>query len=283
MELHNQTETLIIYRPLDCRPVPKPIRSLAIAIAACACAAAEPALASGAAARPPAGQRSVLVGTASQGTSSSPGKLLAASAAALRGAHGYQVKGYVTQGSQRTQLLARVHSARSLELTLTNRAQTVQVLSTGAQFYLRANAAYWVAHAGSRAAELAGSWFTVPASTGLSVLGNFAPNTFSRCLTEDHGTLSLAGTTTIAGRPAVLLRDAGNVPGSQPSTLAIASQGQPWPLQVVSTGRQRPGGHIDVCNDGKGSSAGGVITLSDFNAVGPIAPPHKPIKLPASG
>jgi hypothetical protein len=259
------------------------LRAVAVAAAATgACAVGALVLAAGAAAGPPAGRGPALAREASRARSSSPEKLLTESAAALRGARGYQVKGYVTEGKQRTRLLARIHSARSLDLTLTAGAQTVEVLFASPRFYLRANAAYWVARAGSRAASLGGDWFTIPASTGRSAVGNFAPRTFARCLTEDNGALSFTGTGTVAGRRTVVIKDAGNVAGGQPGTLAIAATGRPWPLRLTSTSQQRTGGHIDACNDGKGGDDDGVLTLSDFNAVGPIASPLKAIKLPTS-
>lgn len=96
----------------------------------------------------------------------------------------------------------------------------------------------------------------------------------SRCLVEDHGTLTLAGRTTIDGHSAILLKDAGNSPGSSPGVLAIAATGPPYPLRLTALGGQRAGGPIDVCNDGKASNARGTITFSRFRGVPPIQAPQ---------
>jgi hypothetical protein len=147
---------------------------------------------------------------------------------------------------------------------------------------IRANAAYWTAHLGARGAALAERWIQVPpahAQAFTSSLGRFAPATLSRCLSENHGTLTVAGMATVEGRPAVIVKDAGNAPGSSPGTIAVATTGAPYPLQASGTGRQRAGGHIDVCNDGKPSDSRGILTFSQFGAVKPIPPPANAIRL----
>jgi hypothetical protein len=71
----------------------------------------------------------------------------------------------------------------------------------------------------------------------------------------------------------VIVRDAGNAPGSTPSTLAVAATGTPYPLRYVATGDARRGGPVDVCNTGKGGGATGTITLSQFGQIAPIQRP----------
>jgi hypothetical protein len=212
----------------------------------------------------------------------SPKELLAASAALLRG-HEYQLRGVYVQGEQSIRVQMRVHSRRSLDVTLASEGATLEIRFTSGHYYFRANARYWIAVGGSSTARLAGDWFAVPAARGRTALGGLAPASFARCLTENAGNLSFAGRTTVGGHRAVVVREDGNTPGGQAGTLAIASTGKPWPLRIVATGQQRPGGRVDVCNSGKGDAADAVVTLSHFDAVGPIASPLAPVRLPSGG
>jgi hypothetical protein len=171
---------------------------------------------------------------------------------------------------------------RTFDATLSIGAASFDVISVSGHAYLRGDRAFWQEHAGSGAAararstRLAGRWLQVPATGPHSVtrsLGTLSPSTLARCLTEDHGTLTIAGYVTVGGVRAVLIRDAGNAPGSTPSTIAVAATGSPYPLRYVATGRTRPGGRVDVCNDGKGDGATGTITLSEFGSVPAIHAP----------
>ena len=255
------------------------IASCAVALAGCGTSASRPE------------RKSVIARSTSTSTSTSstapkgeasktPQQILMDAAAALRAAHGYELRGTVVQGNQSMRLQLLADSSLSVKMAATIGADTYEVIGTTSGFYVRANAAFWTAHVGARARLLANHWIHTPESTGLAELGNFAPATVARCLTEDHGTLSIAGKATVGGQAAVVLKDAGDLPGSQPGTLAVAASGPPVPLRVTSTGRQRPGGHIDVCNDGKADSAGGVLSFSHFNHLQSIQPPRTAIQLP---
>jgi len=122
----------------------------------------------------------------------------------------------------------------------------------------------------------------VPASSAratTSSLGGFAPATLSRCLAENHGTLSIAGKSTIDGQPVILLNDAGNAPGSSRAVLAVAAAGTPFPLRYAATRGQRAEGRVDVCNDGKANDAHGTITFSQFGRIPPIKAPKDAVRL----
>lgn len=158
---------------------------------------------------------------------------------------------------------------------------TVTVIVVPGAAYARGNAAFWVGQVGPSARQLANRWIQLPASAARAFtadLGPFAPATISRCLSEDHGTLTVAGKRNVNGRAAVVLKDGGDAPGSTPSTLAVATTGPPYPLQLIGTGPTRRGGKIDVCNDGKGDDVRGTLTFSRFGAVGPIKAPKNAIQ-----
>jgi hypothetical protein len=204
------------------------------------------------------------------------GRILADAAAALRNAHGYVMRGTITQDGEGLRLNVAVAKGGSMHLALGIGRADLDVIKLSSASYLRANKAYWTAHLGARGAVLANRWIQVQASNAqelTSSLGHFAPATVSRCLVEDHGSLTVAGKTMVDGHPAVIIKDAGNAPGASPGSLAVATSGVPYPLQLTGAGRQRPGGRIDVCNDGKASYSRGTLTFSQFGAVAPISPP----------
>jgi hypothetical protein len=215
--------------------------------------------------------------SATGGEASKPPKqLLEDAAAALRNAHGYAMQGAITQNHQRLALKLATTSPTAVHLTFSMGSGTADLIGLPNASFIRGNKEFWVSQAGAKAARLAGHWIKVPASNAKALtgsLGEFAPGTLARCLVENHGTLTIAGKTTVAGQPAILIRDAGNVPGSTPGELAIATTGAPYPLQLTTNGDQRPGGHVDVCNNGKGSSAAGTITFGEYGKVPPIQAP----------
>lgn len=218
----------------------------------------------------------------SEVTGRSPRSILAAAARALRAANGYAMHADLRQSAQRTLIALTSSGGRTVDATLATAGTVTEVINLPGASYLRGNDAFWRAQAGksqaarARAAKLANHWLQVPTSGAHSVtrsLGSLAPGTLARCLTEDHGTLSITGHTMIGRTPAVIVSDAGNAPGATPSTIAVAATGTPYPLRYEATGPTRPGGPIDVCNDGKGGDAEGTITFDQFGEIPPIQPP----------
>ncbi len=202
--------------------------------------------------------------------------------AALRRSGDYAMQANLVQGGTRVMIALTTSGARNVDVTTTTGQTVTEVISLPGLTYLRANAPFWRAQgstsrgARTRAAKLANRWLRVPAKGARSVtksLGSLSPGTLARCLTEDHGRLTVAGHTTIGHTRAVLIRDAGDAPGATPSTLAVAAAGKPYPLRYTATGRTRPGGRVDVCNDGKGGDAQGTISLDQFGRIDPIQPP----------
>lgn len=213
--------------------------------------------------------------------SKSPTQIVADAAAALRSAHGYVMRGTITQNAQQVRLNLVAPDSASMELLLSVGGATTNVIVSRVGSFVRGNATFWTAHLGRQGAALANRWIQVPPANaqGLAAsLGHFAPATLSRCLAEDHGTLVIAGRTTVDGQGAIVVRDAGNLPGSSPGTLAVATSGPPYPLRATSTGPSRAGGRVDVCNNGKAADIRGVLTFSHFGSVAPIRAPSNAIR-----
>lgn len=211
-----------------------------------------------------------------------PAQIVSDAAAALRAARSYVMQGQLTQNGRTAHLSVTASGSNALEMTIASGPSTVELIVLPSGSYIRANAAFWSAHGGGRAAVLADRWVEVPPANAQAMtagLGQFAPATLSRCLVEGHGTLSVAGRTTVAGRPAIVIKDAGNVPGGAAGTLAVAATGSPYPLQARNAGPHHPGGRIDACNDGKAENVRGTLNLSHFGSAPGISPPAHPVVL----
>ncbi len=198
-----------------------------------------------------------------------PAQIWADAVTALRSSPGYVMQGSVSAGGATERLVAAVHDAHSLEVTLAGGADRVAVIVVPRGTYLRANAVYWRAQAGAQGVALAGRWVRVSRvrarQTGIA-LGRFAPSTVGRCL-EEHGTLTIAGRTRIEGIAAIVINDAGNVPGDAPGSIAVAERGRPYPLRIAITGPTRPGGPVNGCNNGQGGDTRESLTFSRFGQV----------------
>jgi hypothetical protein len=210
--------------------------------------------------------------------SRSPKQILADAASALRTASGFELRGTQSEGGTTTRInvLARRHS---LDLGVATGAATEEVLRLPTGMYVRGNARFWTQHLGARGAALADRWIHGSNPELAAGLTQFSSATMARCMTEETGKLSIAGTTSINGRPAIVIRDAGNRPGTLPGTLAVATTGPPYPLREEIAGRQRGGGRIDVCNDGRGSGYQlATLTFSNFNHIPPLQAPADAIQ-----
>jgi hypothetical protein len=210
----------------------------------------------------------------------SPLGIIDVAAAALRRSHGYAMRADLVQDGERTMIALTTSGRDRFAASLTTSHTMFSVISLPGAAYLRGDRAFWRSQVptAAAAARLAGRWLHVPDSGARSVtrtLGTLSPGTFARCLTEDHGALTVAGHATIHGSPALIIRDAGNAPGATPSTIAVTSSGAPYPLRYIATGATRRGGRVDVCNNGRGGGATGTITLSEFGRTPVVQAPAR--------
>jgi hypothetical protein len=212
--------------------------------------------------------------------SKSPKQILADAASALRSATGFEFEATQSEGGKTT-LVHVLVSPHSLAFGASSGAAAYEVLKVPAGVYVRGNAGFWKQHLGARGAVLADRWIHRPGAALPPELTQVRPDAMARCLTEDNGKLSTAGTTSVNGRPAIVIRDAGNLPGTIAGTLAVATTGPPYPLRETVAGRQRAGGHIDKCNDGHASGyQTGTVTFSHFDQVPPLQAPAEALQIP---
>lgn len=214
--------------------------------------------------------------------SKSPTQVIAAAQSALRSSQGYVMAGEMSQGTQKLKLQLTYAGSSKLEMNVTQGSGTAAIIALPTGLYVKANRSYWRSHGGGSIIRYANRWIELPASFSTKFtaqLGQFNPRTLARCLGENHGTLSRDGTTSVNGKRAVVIRDAGGVPGGNPGRLDIASTGPAYPLRVISTGPTLKGGRVDACNDGKGSNVTGSLTLSRFNDPPAVTTPAHPVKV----
>jgi hypothetical protein len=226
-------------------------------------------------------------GGSGNGFSGTPRQLLSDAQSALRQAHGFAVSGSITENGTLAQVSFSSDAKGSLSVSAAFGGRSFSVISiAGGGTYLKGDQAFWVsASVGSAAASLAGHWITFPAASAsklTSSLGVLEPTNLPRCLGEDLGTLGFAGKTNVNGVSAITIHDDGNVPGSARGDLDVASGTPHYPLRLTNTSGEKPGGTVDVCNDGKGSDARGALTFSAFGHVPTIAAPAHAQTIPGA-
>lgn len=220
--------------------------------------------------------------------SKSPDQILADSAAALRTAGSYRMVARMTQLTrprQRVRFTADVFSAHTFSMSMSSNGLGFELIFTANRAYMKADQRFWdkETHNSAAGALLAGRWFLAPPGTAnslASIAGQVSPSRLGRCMLVQHGHLSIAGHTTVDHQPAVVLHDAGQGAGNQRGTLAIATTGVPYPLQITANGKQRPGTTKGPCgSNGSGPSTVGTVTLSGFGHLGKLRLPAHPINL----
>jgi hypothetical protein len=229
---------------------------------------------------------SIAAGKSNGVASKTPTQILNAAQAALKSAHSYVLTAEIKQSGS-TMGVKLIDGGARNELGMTMGQSSADIILASGHAYMQANASFWKNQAKSPAAAvLAGRWIEVPDSTFkglLSDLGSLEPSQLADCLSDGpHGAITKVGTTTVGDAPVVVLKDAGNVPGDGPGTIAIATTGPAYPLQIVQTGPTRAGGKVDACNDGKGDDSTGTMTLDDYDHAPTIKIPIDPLKLPSS-
>jgi hypothetical protein len=172
----------------------------------------------------------------------------------------YHLDGTQTDEDGASRVSGDVKSDGSASLKLTNGGKQAEVIKTGGQAYIRANAAFWTAQGGPSGAKvaklLAGRWVKAP-SNGLGI-EQLTPKNLAYCVGRDVGTLVEGGTREFEGTQVRVIRDKGG-PGDAPGELYVAATGRALPVRVTQTGPKPGGGTPDPRCD----SAGSTTTASD--------------------
>lgn len=197
-----------------------------------------------------------------------------------------QVKSYHFAGRDRedgvtSKLTGDALANGSGRFTLTTSKEKAQFVELPGVVYIKANAAFWRTTGEKLSSnvvrKLANRWIRQKADKDASIVSEFAPKKLAACLTGGTGTLSKAGTATIAGQQALVIEDAGDKPGTTPSRYYLTSKPPILLLRAVQTGKPKPGTTKDKsCSDDSGDddSTSSDLAFSRFNKVPRVTAPH---------
>lgn len=98
-----------------------------------------------------------------------------------------------------------------------------------------------------------------------------------RCWANRRHGMSVAGTASVDGHPAVIVASDGSQPGGAPGKVYVATTGPAWPLRSVVTGPRKPGGSAACAQSTTARAAD--ITISDWNQPIALQVPASPLDL----
>ena len=202
-----------------------------------------------------------------------PLQILKDTAAALKLVTSVHVRGSLIDSYRPTTIDLAAKPPSNATLAFTQGAAAGTAVVVGGVVYVKANRVFWQeTGVGSDPlwSAAANRWLKLPTAIVGQVdalMRGLSMQNLSRCIVENHGTITDAGTTSVDGQPVVEIVDHGNRPGSTPITFYVATTGTPYPLRVVSHGSQRPGGIRNAaCSDTRADTQFGTqLTFSAFN------------------
>jgi hypothetical protein len=197
-------------------------------------------------------------GTASGSASTGSGNTVSAQALAARmrtaveQAASTHLTGRLTSDGRAVALNVGVVRAGGLDGTISRGGAPLHLISASGKVYVQATRAF-IRQLGVPQAIctiMCGKYVQLSGSQGQALAGSLSMATLTRSLAGRLPRFRLAGRTTVAGQPAIVLR------GADGSTVDVAAQGKPYPLRVVAP------------------SGAGAIRFSDWDHVArPAAPP----------
>jgi hypothetical protein len=158
-----------------------------------------------------------------------PSEIVSRARAALQKAKSFRVKGSTVDDGQQITIDLKVSNV-DVGGVLSLGGAKVQLLRVAGKQYIKPNKAFWKLSGGKQAdqiVEVVGDrWVKVPAND--KNFGSLFAVTDIKNLIKPEGTVTKGGTKTFAGTPAIGLVDH----GSEPSTLYVATAGEPYPLAI---------------------------------------------------
>lgn len=176
-------------------------------------------------------------GSSSNGIASkSPDEILAASKSAVSSATSVHVSGSAASNGSPLSLDLELARGKGAKGMISEHGLSFQLIETNETIYINGSEAFYTHFGGPAAAQLfKGKWLKAPANSSefasLSSLTNL--QTLLDSLLEHHGSLSVAGTSTVNGQEAVALKDS-----TQGGTLYIATTGKPYPVEITKSGSE---------------------------------------------
>lgn len=163
---------------------------------------------------------------------------------AAANARSVRLNGSVTTNGQQLGLDLSIRQGKAVSGSLTLQGDPVNIVVIGSQVYFSASAAYYQSQGESAtvATELNDKWVKLPKSQAKDFSKFESLKELLGDLGHPKGELSKAGTSTVEGMAVVLVKS------SKGGTVAVASHGTPFPLQLLA-----------------GSAGTGSLTFSGWN------------------
>lgn len=163
-----------------------------------------------------------------------PEQILQAATTAARSAKSLRVKGSVVEAGDTITMDVLADTRGNSTGSLKVLGGTLDLRVDGKQVYLRGDKAFWKKNAPEAAELLTGAWMKT--STKNKDFAEFIklgqPQTYFDDKLAPRGSLSVIAGRPVDGVPTLGLRDRGAGPGS--ATIYVATEGEPYPLLVVS-------------------------------------------------
>lgn len=203
-----------------------------------------------------------------------PREVLEATADAMEKVRSYHVESEQVDDDGPSSIVADVTADGRFRGRLVSGDQRVEVVVLGGDTYMRANRAYWDEIGGRGAPHLSlltDRWVKAPsaAAAGLrDTLDKLEPEHIATCLRKGSTAKGVTneGERRWRGKPVVVLRDPGTLPGSSRSELYTAARGAPLVQRETQSSRRRPGGQIDrECGDPKSTTRRGETVYSRYD------------------
>jgi hypothetical protein len=174
-----------------------------------------------------------------------PKEILAKAKTAITGAKSVHLKGGGTSGADSFEIDMRYGAEGKAYGTVASGGQTIELRRDGQTIYLKAPAAFWQSSgAGAEAAKLLGDKFLKAPLTDARVgqLATFTDkNGFVSEVLDPGGELTKGEAKEVNGTPAIGLVTKGTDGG----TLYVATEGEPYPLQLSPEGSGTDEGKLD--------------------------------------
>jgi len=203
-----------------------------------------------------------------------PREVLAATADAMEKVRSYHVESDQVDDDGPSSIVADVTADGRFRGRLRSGDQQVDVVVLGGDTYMKANRAYWDEIGGAGAphlALLANRWVKAPSAAAVGLrdtLDKLQPDHIAMCLRKGSTAKGVTneGERRWRGKPVVVLRDPGTLPGSSRSELYTAARGAPLVQRETQSSRRRPGGPIDrECGDPKSTTRRGETEYSRYD------------------
>ena len=182
-----------------------------------------------------------------------PEQILAKAKTAIESADSVRLKGGGSSGSDTFEVDMRYGADDKAYGTVSSSGQTIELRRIGQTVYLKADAAFWQATGGGEAAKLLGGKFLKAPLTDARVkqLADFTDkDAFVGQVLDPDGALTKGDIKQIDGKSAIGLVNK-TTATNEGGTLYVATEGEPYPLQLVPDAGSKDNGSLSFTEYGQ--------------------------------